>query len=169
MPDLWNDWTLEQNSKVEESNAVALFREQARMLGIKTKNRVRASFAKTGKIQIPEGLETFVEGTKAIVNAMAKTEDELEGKEDIGLQYFATGYRFEIYNNDYRFRVFELIDKTLFPITIICDSDIADQIGNGSEISIRSNKELEKVASEILNSVKVKSVINKMIENEGKG
>ena len=171
MPNLWDDWTLEQSQKVEESNAVALFREQARLLGIRTKNQVKASFAKTGKIKIPEGIETFAEGAKALVNAVIKIDEDniLEDREDIGLQYVATGYRFEIYNNDYRFRVFELIDKILFPITIICDSDIADQIGKDVKILIGSNQELERVAKEILNSPKVKSVINRMIENESKG
>lgn len=165
MADLWNEWVFDQSTEIEESNAVQLLREQARLLSKKTEGIVKASFTKIGNVQLPEGIAAFVDNTARIISQLSKVQtEELKGKKDIGAEYDAVAYKFEIYSENYRFRVFELIDKKLFPISIICDEDIARQIGIPVQSEVLSNKMLERLIAQVLGSTKMKSVIGRMMK-----
>lgn len=164
MTDLWLDSVFDENKTVEESNAVALLQEQARLLKSKTKGVVRATFSKlTGTTILDSpGASELIKGIKRFVTQPEK-DAELQEKKDIGDLYKPQSYKFEIYNDTYRFRVFELVDKKLFPIYIICDPDIAIGMHREETIEIDSNKELEDVVRQIINSKKVKSIISRMM------
>ena len=167
MVDLWLDSVFNAEKPVEESKAVALLQEQARLLKSKTDGAVKATFSKltgTTILDSPEAAE-LMRGRKRFGSAPEKDE-ELKGKKDLGDQYKPQSYKFEIYNDIYRFRVFELIDKILFPIYIICDPDIAMGMHRDETIEIDNNKELEDIIRQILNSKKVRSIITRMMKKE---
>lgn len=165
MSDLWLNSVFDSETPVDESKAVVLLQEQARLLKTKTNGLVKATFSKltgTTILDTPEAAE-LLRGIKRFVLAPEKDE-ELKGKSDIGDQYKPQTYKFEIYNDVYRFRVFELVDKRLYPIYIICDPDIAIGMHRDETIEIESSKELEDIVRQIINSKKVKSVISKMMQ-----
>lgn len=164
MEDLWTSSTFDTENPVEESKAVQLLREQAKLLKQKTDGKVCATFSKlTGTILDTPEMRELIGGISRFV-AAPEGDEELKGKKDIGVQYGSIAYKFELFNDVYRFRVFELIDKRLFPITIMCDADISEQWGFNDKILIGNNKELEDVVRQILGSNKVKSVIGKMMQ-----
>ena len=166
MEDLWTASTFDTEEQVEESNAVQLLRDQAKLLKQKTNGKVCATFSRiTGTILDTPEMRELIGGISRVV-ASPEGDEELKGKKDIGMQYVSIAYKFELYNETYRFRVFELIDKRLFPIKIICDADIAEQWGFNDHINIKNNKDLETVVRQILGSKKVKSVINKMMHTQ---
>ena len=163
MEDLWAPETFDSKATIEESKAVAILQEQAKLLKRNTNGRVCAVLSKLKEKTLSSSAMRELLGNVTRALEQAEDEDELKGKKDIGTQYDATAYKFEIFNSVYHFRVFELIDKKLFPVKIICDLDIADQLRMDEVIIVEDNKSFVTIIKRILGSKKVKSVISSLM------
>lgn len=160
MTDLWGNIQLEEE-KFSDSKAIEILREQARLLDKKTNGMIKATFSKveykksTSEV-IGQTLLSFA-GTKEEI-----VESELEGKEDLNRIYTYTKYKFEIFNDTYRFRVFILEYRPVFPIEIEVDEGIRDELKLSTIEKINSDDELKELVSSIFSSNKVQMIINRM-------
>lgn len=164
MKDLWGQNL--GNHNVEESEAVELLRAQAKLLKERTNGIISATFSKTTQalyeINVGEAL-------KSMKGAIPETDRCLEGKKDINTLYRPTTYKFEVFDDTYKFKVFEIHDKKLFPIHIYCDYDILSEISEDNPININSNARLEEVVGKIFASKKMQSVLSNMMKKKTGG
>lgn len=161
MPDLWSNLI---STTLEESDAVDFLREQARLLGKKTEGIVRATFSileyRTPSIAVAETLG------KALSTAFSRDEileEELANKADVHALDKATTYKFEIYSDTYRFRIFILTNRRWYPINIQLDEGISQELGKQTNIQINNSNEFLELVSAVFSSKKVSSIISKMI------
>ena len=89
-------------------------------------------------------------------------EAELEGKKDFNNLYNFTEYKFEIFNDTYRFRVFVLKYRIVFPIEIEVDEGIKDELKLSSTELINSDDELKEIVSTVFSSDKLQMIIRRM-------
>lgn len=167
MVDLWPDFL---TNEIETNNAVDILREQARLLEKKTNKKVKATISKVLYSTSYEGLAIL---GKAVASMTAQAgseifEDELAEKQDMNDLYRVTNYKFEIFNSSYRFRVFTLHNRTFFPIHITLDEGIKNELGFAGDISIDSDNSLKEVVSSIFSTLKMRTIISKMMADEKK-
>lgn len=166
MDDLWPTFT---STDAEKNNAISILREQARALENKTDKKVKATFSKV----------TYSEGLSNTFNAIARCgsffqeteeifEPELKDKKNIADLYKTTCYKFEIFNNTYRFRLFLLQYRELFPVELIPDEGIKAEIDSGKDLIAKNNTELKEIVSAIFSSEKVKTIILHMMADPAK-
>ena len=167
MADLWPEFNIENR---EENRAIPILREQARLLEKKTNQRVKATFSKITYKEPP-----LVQSMQYVASALSMysehcnqeiLDDELCSKKDINSLFNPTKYKFEIYNETYRFRVFVLNYSEIFPVTLVLDSGIGEELNNRTEIEIDNNNELENLLSSIFSSKKVVNVISRMMQHQ---
>ncbi len=159
MTDLWPD--LEQfNDKILDNNAIEILRGQARILSQKTKGKVKATFSKIDSSS--NGIaDSLIRSISEIRDGIS--EDELKGKTDANILYNFVRYKFEIYNDTYRFRVFTLNYRSIFPIQIEIDEGIREERGFYPTENINSDEELTKIVSSVFSSLKLQVIIRKLI------
>lgn len=159
MTDLWGEIPLGKTQN-EESKAIEILREQARLLEKKTNGKVKATFYRLNYKDKANGLQlalqTLMVGSEEVIDS------ELEGKKDINEIYDFTKYKFELFNATYRFRVFILYFRPVFPIEIAVDEGIKDELKIASKETINSDDELKEIVSQIFSSDKIKTIIGKM-------
>lgn len=164
MTDLWGELNLETNA-YSDSKAIEILREQARLLEKKTEGKIKATFSKIEyKTTTPE---LFGKTLLSIASRKEEVVDkELEGKKDFNSIYNYTKYKFEIFNDTYRFRVFILNFRPVFPIEIEVDEGIKDELKISSIEKINSDDELREIVSLIFASKKLKLIIGRMYSSK---
>ena len=95
-------------------------------------------------------------------------ESELEGKKDLNSIYSFVKYKFEIFNDTYRFRIFILNYRPVFPIEIDVDEGIKDELNLSSTHRINSDDELRELVTAIFSSTKVQMIIKRMYAQNNK-
>ena len=164
MRDLWPDFV---NSSIEANNSIEILRNQAREISKKTGKAVKATFS---KLEYKQGPLAASVAMKQVIGALSSTtyeellDEELQGKEDANKIFSVTRYKFEIYNDEYRFRLFVLENREVFPVRLIIDDGICEEIGYKNRSDIMSNEQLEDVLQEIFCSSKVRSIVIRMIQ-----
>ena len=89
---------------------------------------------------------------------------ELSDKEDINTFHDMEVYKFEIFNDKYRFRIFTLVNSIAFPVKIMLDEGIASELEmKKPSMEIFSNDDMEKSLRQILRTQKVRNVVNQLI------
>lgn len=163
METLWPNFDEEP---IEINEAVQILREQARSIQSSTKNKIRATFS---KMSYKAGPFSAVEQIGRVVNAMSSPvyeeilDDELQEKTDANTLFSTTQYKFEIFNDEYRFRLFVLNDSEMFPITLEVDGGILEEISYQNKSKIESNEELKGILREIFSCGKLRKVVSKML------
>lgn len=160
MADLWGNMQL-GDEMLNDSKAVEILREQARLLGNKTNGKIKATFSRL------EYKKTTTEVIGHTLLSLAGTKEEivdteLEGKEDINKIYNFIKYKFEIFNDTYRFRVFILNYRPIFPIEIEADEGIKEELKLSSVEKISSDDELQGKVADIFASGKLQTIIRRM-------
>ena len=159
MADLWPKFDTDQS---EENRTKAILQEQARALGNKTNNKVKATFSKISYSHNLFGTLNML----ANVNKDVEQDGTLGGKEDINELFNKTKYKFEVFNETYRFRVFIVEYSILFPITLIVDDGIKEELPKDTDYSITSNAELEDLLRSIFYSKKLTIIISQMMKDK---
>lgn len=166
MNDLWPDFDMTEQS--ETNNALKIIREQSRALGKKTGNKVKATFS---KIHYAESVGGFSSALSVMATIGAATqvkreevlEDDLTGKTNISDVLKEQRYKFEIYNDKYRFRLFTYTYSLLYPNKMFLDENIAKEIRKNREISLESDQELIDILRSIFSSQRVGRIIRMMV------
>ena len=165
--DLWGD-ILDKSKTAED--VIPFIKEQASLLGEKTKQKVLAKFEKikyTYKSN-NSGLTTMLTSISASLSAMHGLSDEkveIDDNENLenASQLFKTAdYKFEIYNEHYKFRLFTLKFRSTYPIELDVEYGILEE--KSTKLTIKTKEELERKLIDIFNSAKVRFVISKMVE-----
>ena len=167
MSDLWGSLKLPKENQ-EESKAKILLEEQAVLLEEKTEGRIKAIYSPL--VFLPSDADILSQGITAalggaVINREEKVDDVLIDKIDANDMYSFKSFKFEIYNDTYKFRVFTVKDRVFLPITIKVDEGIAEELSlfSGDTINIASNSELESTVSSIFSSKKLMNIIRKMM------
>lgn len=166
--DLWGSVDELYEKPIEENRALDILREQAKLISSKTYGAVKGSFSKVEYTRLNNGLTTAAtilgNASKMVAGERIEVESLPELK-DFNTKYEKNDYRFEIYNEEYKFRLFLLSYSEEFPIYILADEGIRDEINLPKIKKIEKNDELEFVISDIFASNKVRTVISRMINN----
>ena len=162
MSDLWPEI---QSIESEENNAIQLLREQARAIEKKTNGVIKASFAKVtykknGLSEVTKLISTFQDVS------IIEEDTLLNTKTDVNTLYQLEKYKFEIYSNTYKFRVFILENRSIFPIFINIDEEICDELKCQPREEIDSNKDLENLVTSVFHSKKIITILSKMLEDK---
>ena len=162
MTDLWPEI---QPKTIEENNSVGILREQAKIISKKTEGKIKGTFSKVtykknGLTELSRAMSAFpLSG-----NLVEEDDDkELKGKTDANKLYDLERYKFEIYSDKYRFRIFTLDNRSVFPVYINIDEGICEELEFDRREEIASNHELEDMVSSVFNSKKLQTIISRML------
>lgn len=173
MSDLWPDFCMNEESQNEKNTAINILREQARFLGQKLDNKVKATFSKMkyktgaevlGISSASSAISTFKSMNQ--VTSEEVLEDDLTGKTNISDILKEQKYKFEIYNEKYRFRLFVYTYSPIYPNKLLLDENIAKEIEQGSAISVESDQQLKSLLRAIFSCQRVRRIIQMMIAQE---
>lgn len=158
---------------LEDNRAVDILQEQARLIGKKSNGIIKGSFAKIEYTQNLEGARKALSTIADVMLTMQITEtevvdEELKSKSDINNLYLYVSYRFEIYNDTYKFRVLTLRNREVFPIELIVDEGVGKELKLNNPIKIESNSQLEEIFTSIFCSMKLKQIMTKMMDYKSK-
>ena len=173
LDDLWGN----DNAKPEVNRSEDLIREQIYIIEKKTNKAIRGTyskieFTKAGYVSALEVIQGMFRTTGELSAAfmpqkkkdLEVLDQELKGKKDINDLYNVAMYKFEIYTNEYRFRILEIINSIVFPIRMVLDEGISEELGMDSPaVELSSNDEVYRFLGRVLQSRKVKNVINQML------
>lgn len=169
MNDLWPNFS---HNEIEINNAIEMLREQARALEKKTENKVKATFSKIEYSKYYANISALG-GTLLSAWPLPDQEeirdDEIQKKKDINDLYNTSKYKFEIYNDKYRFRLFTLNYREMYPIDLVLDEGIQSEMSESSNCNFNvaaSNSELKSILTSIFSSNKVKTVIGRMMNEK---
>lgn len=171
--DLWGNINADRGSA---SSVLTLIQEQATLLETKTSGKVKADFNrityqyKTERttMQMMEDMIKSVGALNSVAIPQTKCVevDEREDLEDASRFYEHGKYKFEIYSEKYKFRLFTLEYQSVFPIKMEIEYGIlADKVLTKN---VNSVEELKDLLLDIFTSNKVRFIIQKMIELETK-
>jgi len=163
-------WPKFEEYEIEKNDSIQILREQARAIKSETNGIVHATFS---KMNYKEGPTNAIRTLSQVVTSMSNPfyeevlDEELLDKTDVNALYKITKYKFELYNDEYRFRLFVLNHREMFPISLVVDEGILEDIQYKNESPISNNDDLKNVLRDIFSSYKVCSVVSKMLQ-EGK-
>ncbi len=168
-----NFWDVPETTEILNStdNIHEMMKAQTQYLKKGTSGRVFGKFHKIKKIS-----SLHVMG--AILSSMkleTLNDEEIDGLQDMNELYKQTKYGFEIYNSEYKFRVFELLISPIYPVRIIVDEDIKNELEseltcylhknqNVSWIEAENDNEFANLLKLIFTSRKVKFILQKMMQ-----
>ena len=99
-------------------------------------------------------------------STMVEEDDLLNDKTDVNTLYRLEKYKFEIYSNTYKFRVFTVENRTVFPIYINIDEGICAELNCQQREEVSSNRELEELVSSVFHSNKLKTILSRMLADK---
>ena len=162
---MMNLWPVDFSDELETSNALELLREQAKFLENQTNGAVKAMLAPIERLEAMSAmLAQFA--TSPILSSGAS--DLLRDRQDANDLFAKKEYQFEIYNDSYRFRMFILRNSLSFPIEIILDGGIAEELGMEEAQKLESNSEVEKIVERVFACRKVARIITHMLSRSKK-
>lgn len=162
--DLWGD-VLDKTKNAED--ILPFIKEQAKLLGKKTNQKVLAKFEKikytykgnNSAITMITTLSASISAMHGLKNEKVEIDDN-KNLENASKLFQTADYKFEIYNEHYKFRLFTLKFRSIYPIEIDVEYGILEE----TSLTIETKEELESKLTEIFNSPKVKFIISKMLE-----
>lgn len=149
-------------------NAVDLLTEQAALLKEKTGGAVQAALL---PIQYPTTVATLMAGLTSFPTiGNMEADDEMSDKTDINSIFSMKKFKFELYSDSYHFRVFTLNNRPQYPIDIVLDEGIAEELSIDLDekeyrVTIDNNEELESLISSIFSCRKIATIISHMMAN----
>lgn len=171
-------WEFDKNHLEEKTtdNITNITRQQCQYLKQETSGKVLAKFARIKLINpIQKAFETL---TYSPVLSQLNTPKESVGDtdtmnlKDANELYVKARYGFEIYNKSYKFRVFELQMEPVYPIELLLDEGIGEevrgflegdqQITDYTKYKVDSDEDFIRYLGIILKSRKVRYIVNRM-------
>ena len=156
-----------------------LIREAIDELETNTKHRIKGSLSKIeytktgyrvainslqGLFNLSQGLFKDVSAESVESHNVEKIDENFEGKEDINDFHELELYKFEIYTEKYHFRIFQVVNSIAFPVRIVVDEGIANELQMKSPgYEITSNTEMKNFLQKILGTNKVRNVVNQLL------
>lgn len=160
MSDLWPDFN-KFKIEIEDNHALEILREQAKLLSQKTNGKIKATFAKINY------LGNSLKMLQSAMNYVEVNESETKGKKDVNDLYNFVNYKFEIYNSTYKFRVFILKYRPIYPIKIEVDEGIREEFSwFETTKDIINDNDLKETIATIFSSKKLQTIINRIMSSD---
>lgn len=131
-------------------------------------NKVKATFSKIQYTETPSGFTSAL-SVMATISAATQVkreevlEEDLTGKTNISDVLEEQRYKFEIYNENYRFRMFTYTYSPIYPNKMFLDENIAKEIDEEQEVSVENDQELIDLLRSIFSSQRVARIIRMMV------
>lgn len=172
MADMWPE-LFENNIEFEENRALDILDEQVSAIDKKTNGKIKGIVTEIKYIDNYLGLRSALSSfatalSVSKVQQQELLENELDSKTDINSLYKTKTYKFEIYNDSFRFRIFVLLYRTDYPIQITLDEGISQELNIDKHKLIESNSQFEEILTSILRSAKMRSILNRMLNYQEK-
>ena len=129
------------------NDVIPMLRSEARSLEKKTGGKVKATFSKIeyGRNGITQMLDTASTISRAM-SSYGNEIDENANKIDANDLFIRQDYKFEIYSQSYRFRVFTLHYNEFYPLGMTLNENLLKDTGfSRSDIEIESRNALDEV------------------------
>ena len=165
--DLWGN-VLDNSNNAEA--VIDLLKEQASLLETKTNGKVKARCVKIeytysgSNIDTIKNLTGLVSALSPLMSKTTKQEVVDDTLEDAKCFYKQDDYKFEIFNEKFKYRVFTLKFRSVFPLTILLEPGILD--GENNDIKIMGQQDMEKILRKILMSEKIRFVIQQLSKDD---
>ena len=152
---LW-DMPLNNDDILSSDNVFEIMKQQGQYLKESSHNKIYGKFCKIKKIN---PLSTMGVVLSAFATKEVLQNDETDSLMDAGDWYKSQKYGFEIYNNSYKFRVLEMIITPVYPIHLIIDEgiteNIQDEISSCAEKSNIANHYLVNSDDQLLDCLRL--------------
>ena len=161
-------WDLDNNVLQTTDNIKDILEKQSKYLSDKTNGAVHADLC-----LLCDNIHTLARS----LNDKSTVKNDISHLRDAEVFYSRSSFGYELYNDEYRFRIFEIDLSPLYPVNVSVDEDIFRDIlsklsSNGINCSeseqkciINSDEEFLFVLGLILSNRKVKLIIKRMMEN----
>lgn len=165
--DLWGN-VLDDSNNAE--SVISLLEEQASLLEEKTNGKVKAKFVKIeyayagSKIDTIQSFTELVSAINPLISKKTKQEVIDETLNDARYLYKQEDYKFEIFNEKFKYRVFTLKYRSIFPLTILLEPGILDD--ENDEIKISGQENMERILRKILTSDKIRFIIQQLSKDD---
>lgn len=134
-------------------NVIEIMRQQGRHLKEGTKGKVFGKFSKIKSVMDNIG------GLTTAISLFVSEDEETSQLADANKLYENQRYGFEIYNQAYKFRIFEITLSPLYPIIISVDEGVLEdtkgELGYYLESGNRETQYVVKSDSELLEGLKI--------------
>ena len=179
---LWGNSLGKEKLDLTDS-VVEIMKQQCQYLKQETNGKVLGKFSRIKKVTTPiapgvtAALGTLISRTGSVQVTEIMEEDDMVKRQDADILYREQKYGFEIYNNIYKFRIFEVSVAPVYPIKLLIDEEIEEEISEnlendywdsqpGGYVQIRSERALLKCLKMIFSSKKVRFILYRMLEND---
>lgn len=152
----------------EENKALDIIKSQAEALKVLTNGKIQAVLSHSiNDSETIKALNELSQATKrSLILARDKLSPELAGKKDINDLFDSQFYKFEIFSDSYRFRVFSLEYTVNYPIALEIDEGIAKEYFGASYIQkVNNNEDLKRLLKKIFTSKKMYTIVNYIMMN----
>ena len=171
--DLWGNVAQSSGSA---NSVLSLIQEQATLLETKTNGKVKADFsrihyqykAEQTSMQLMHNMLKSMSVLSSVANPQPQLieVDERKDLEDASHFYEQGEYKFEIYSDKYKFRLFTLEYQSVFPLKLEVEYGILED--KVVTENVQSIDVLKSLLRSIFVSNKVRFIIQKMMELEAK-
>lgn len=160
-------WPEEING-IDTNNATyEILEEQAEYISKQTQGKVKCFFEKiqyniTNMSNLGKILTSYAENSIG----SELVEEELQSKQDVK-KYINPNkgkYKFELYSDMYRYRLFTYTYSIYFPNELELDDSICEELNLPHSIIIESNADLKSILKKVFASINVRTALHKMIQ-----
>lgn len=148
-------------------NVMEIMKQQAQYLKEGTNGKVMGKFSRIKNIM------TNIAGLAAALSSEVTDDNEINNLSDANNLYRNQKYGFEIYNQTYKFRIFEMSLSPLYPISVMIDEGVLEDTqeslsyctekgSTNTTCIVRSDKELLECLKIVFSSKKVKYILYKL-------
>lgn len=148
-------------------NVMEIMKQQAQYLKEGTNGKVMGKFSKIKNVM------TSIAGLAAALSPEISDDTEISNLSDANNLYKSQRYGFEIYNQTYKFRIFEMNLSPLYPISIMFDEgvleDTRENLGYCTEkgrtdttFIVKSDNDLLECLKVVFSSKKVKYILYRL-------
>ena len=173
-----NLWEIpNSNEKPDLTDSIKdIMKQQSEYLKDTTNNKVFGKFARIKKTDLFPGLTAGALAISSMLSSKETFSNETDNLKDANILYTEDRYGYEIYNSTYRFRMFEMNITPIYPIQIIIDEGIMDDISkeisynlergdSQNHIILNNDNDLIDCLKLMFTSKKVKYLIYRLLQN----
>lgn len=173
---LWKKPLEDSRDLIATDNIELLMKDQCRYLSDSTANKVHGRFIQVRDLA-GAGAFTAVSVLAERYKSVLSTEmgAEADSRHNANELYKPARFSFDLYNKTYRFKVFELTLLPLYPVDLLLDEGVFNEVADklpgivNSDmyiVSVGDDDQLMRAFEVMVGSKKVRFILQKLIEGE---
>ncbi len=168
-----NFWESSDNIELFTTDSIfKIMNEQSAFLSKETENRVSAVFEEVPQSTMAASMIKMLE-VFANANSLLEAKDDSSKRIDANDLYRVSEYEFSLYTDVYKFRIFRLLIKPIYPVVLSLDEGINEEIGifikslckildKPNEYSLENEDVFINVLKKVLQCRKVQYIIREL-------